>query len=94
MRITARLDRESESNLAVIQQTVGLKTVTDVVRYSLQAAATQLEKRKQPGDVMRSFLASDYVASFDGPEDLSANIKQQIAEHMDEKYLQQSTIQK
>ena len=88
MRITARLDAESENYLETIQKKKGLKTVTDVLKYSLREAANHLQNQAKPGDKMKALLASDFVGSFDGEEDLSVNYKQYIAEYLDEKYPQ------
>lgn len=63
MRITARLDAESENYLETIQKKKGLKTVTDVLKYSLREAANHLRDQAKPGDKMKSLLASDYVGS-------------------------------
>ena len=75
MRITARLDDESEQNLELIQKKEGFKTITDVLKYSLQEVASQYEKQAKPGDKMKAFLNSDFVGSLEGPEDLSVNYK-------------------
>lgn len=68
MRITARLDAESENHLLTIQKKKGLKTVTDVLKYSLREAADHLQNQAKPGDKMKALLASDFVGSFDGEE--------------------------
>ncbi len=88
MRITARLDDESEQYLALIQKKEGFKTITDVLKYSLHEVASQYEKEAKPGDKMKALLNSDFVGSVEGPEDLSVNYKKHIAEYLDEKYPQ------
>ena len=88
MRITARLDDESEHCLEVIQKTKGFKTVTDVLKYSLQEVASHLEQQGKPGDKMKALLKSDFVGSFEGSENLSVNYKKAVAEYLDEKYPQ------
>lgn len=88
MRITARLDEESESNLELIQKMKGFKTITDVLKYSLQEVANHLEQQAEPGDKMKTLLESDFVGSFEAPEDLSVNYKKHVAEYLDEKYSQ------
>ena len=92
MRITARLDAESENYLETIQKKKGLKTVTDVLKYSLREAANHLQDQAKPGDKMKVLLGSDYVGSFDGEEDLSVNYKQYVAEYLDEKYPQHPDV--
>jgi len=88
MRITARLDDESEHYLETIQKMKGFKTITDVLKYSLQETASHLEQQAKPGDKMKALLDSGFVGSFEGPEDLSVNYKDYIAEYLDEKYPQ------
>ena len=88
MRITARLDEESENNLELIQKMKGFRTITDVLKYSLQEVANHLEQQAKPGDKMKAMLGSDFVGSFEGPEDLSVNYKKYVAEYLDEKYPQ------
>jgi hypothetical protein len=94
MRITARLDAESENYLEAIQKKKGLETVTDVLKYSLRETANQLQNQAKPGDQMKALLASGFVGSFDGEEDLSVNYKQYIAEYLDEKYPQHPEVTK
>ncbi|HBH36423.1 MAG TPA: hypothetical protein DDW45_08790 [Gammaproteobacteria bacterium] len=94
MRITARLDAESKNYLETIQKKKGLKTVTDVLKYSLREAANHLQNQAKPGDKMKALLASDFVGSFDGEEDLSVNYKQYVAEYLDEKYPQHPEVAK
>ena len=56
------------------------------------AKLSYLEKQAKLGDRMKALLASDYVGSFDGPEDLSVNYKQYVAEYLDEKYPQHTKV--
>ena len=88
MRITARLDVASKHNIEAIRRTTGLKTVTDVLKYSLQQTASHIENDSKPGDRMKALLASDYVGSFEGAHTLSSNYKQIIASYLDEKFRQ------
>ena len=88
MRITARLDDESEHHLETIKKSKGFKTLTDVLKYSLQEAASHLEHQGKPGDKMKDLLKSDFVGSFEGPEDISENYKKYIMEYLDDKYPQ------
>ena len=90
MRITARLDEETERYLQKIRAVKGLETITDVLKFSLRETAENLEEGAKPGDQMKAFLASGFVGSFEGPEDLSTNYKQYISEYLDEKYPQHS----
>lgn len=62
--------------------------MTDVLKYSLQEAANQLEHQGKPGDKMKALLDSDFVGAFEGTEDLSANYKKHISEYLDDKYPQ------
>ena len=94
MRITARLDAESEHYIETIRKTIGLKTVTDVLRYSLREAATHLEQEAKPGDRMKVLLGSEYVGSFEGDRALSTNYKQSIEDYLDEKFPQYSEVKK
>ena len=88
MRITARLDAESEHDIEAIRSKVGLKTVTDVLRYSLREAATRLDRESKPGDRMKALLGSDYVGSFDGDPKLSSDYKRLLGDYLDEKFPQ------
>jgi len=88
MRITARLDTESEHFIEAIRVRMGLKTVTDVLKYSLREAATRLERESKPGDRMKALLDSDYVDSFDGDPELSSDYKRLLGDYLDEKFPQ------
>jgi len=63
MRITARLDDETEAYIEQIKQLKGLDTVTDVLKLALKSTAQALEAEARPGDKMKAFLATDYVGS-------------------------------
>ena len=89
MRITARLDDESEHNLELIQEVKGFKTVTDALKYSLQEVANNLDSTK-PGDKMKALLNSNFVGSFEGNENVSVNYKKHVMEYLSEKYPQHS----
>ena len=90
MRITARLDDETERYLKKIKSIKNLETITDVLKFSLREAAEHLEQGARPGDKMKALLNSGFVGSFEGGEDLSSNYKRYIAEYLDEKYPQHS----
>lgn len=89
MRITARLDDESEHNLELIQEAKGFKTITDALKYSLQEVANHLDSKKS-GDKMKALLNSDFVGSFEGNEDISINYKKHVVAYLSEKYPQHS----
>lgn len=91
MRITARLDDETEGYIEKIKQLKGLQTVTDVLKFALKGTVQALEAEARPGDKMKAFLASSYVGSIEGSkDDLSTNYKKYVAEYLDEKYPQHS----
>ena len=88
MRINARLDDSYEEKFIHVQQDEG-KNRTDILKAALdQYFAKKLAGQAKPGDKMKQLLRSDFVASFDGVEDLSSNYKEYVAEHLDEKYPQ------
>jgi len=86
MRVTARLDDESEQYLEIIQKAKGFKTVTDVLKYSLQEVASHLGQQGKPGDKMKALLESDFIGCAEGPEDLSVNYKEYIYQGLKDKY--------
>ena len=86
MRITAKLDPESEYYIELIRSRMGLKTVADVLSYSLREVATRLKRESKPGDRMQALLGSDYVGSFDGDPKLSSDYKCLLGDYLDEKF--------
>jgi hypothetical protein len=90
MRITAKLDPESEYYIELIRSRMGLKTVADVLSYSLREVATRLKRDSKPGDRMQALLDSDYVGSFDGDvtPKLSSDYKFLLGDYLDEKFPQ------
>ncbi|HGG60790.1 MAG TPA: hypothetical protein ENK26_12890, partial [Gammaproteobacteria bacterium] len=56
MRITARLDDETERYLKKIKSIKNLETITDVLKFSLREAAEHLEQGARPGDKMKALL--------------------------------------
>ena len=75
MRITARLDDESEKYLFKIQQFKNFKSITATLKYSLKYTAEDLDNEKLTGIKMKGFLESEYVGAFEGDENLSSDSK-------------------
>jgi len=86
MRINARLDGESENYLEKIKLVKGFETITDTLKYSLKEVASHLELEGNPGNQFQAFLNSEYVGQFDGPEDGSANYKDDLLQGWKKKH--------
>lgn len=86
MRITARLDDETEAYIEQIKQSKGLKTTTDVLKYALRDTAESLSNQHKSGDKMKALLDSDFIGCGNGPEDLSVNYKEYLHEGLKEKH--------
>ena len=93
LRINVRLDEQSQLNLQFLQQEFSEYSVSDIVKYSLRraasdlklATATEVERQKQ---IWRS---SGFLGGFTGSEESSANYKQGVREILDEKYPHQGS---
>ena len=86
MRITARLDEESEYHLERIKQLKGLTTFTEVIKLALRHTAQNLETPPKSGSKMKALLESDFIGSGDGPEDLSVNYKEYLYQGLQDKH--------
>lgn len=86
MRINARLDEQSVSDLQFLRSELGDRSVTDVLKYALKQAAQDLRDRMRAKQQKQIWRSSGFVGCFAGPEDMSVNYKKRLAEILDEKY--------
>ena len=75
MRITARLDEKGENYLHKIQKVKNFRSITSALKYALKHTADSLSDKNVEGQKMKSFLESDFIGTFDDPENLSTNYK-------------------
>lgn len=84
-RINARLDEETAQDLEFLKEFTQLnnsQALKAAIRFYADHLRSEVRRSKQ------ALINSGFVGSFEGPEDLSANYKQQLAETLDEKYPQ------
>ena len=86
MRITARLDEKGEHHLHKIQKAKNFRTITSALKYALKHTADSLSDEKIEGQKMKSFLESDFVGTFDGPENLSTDYKSKLNATLQDKH--------
>lgn len=86
LRINARLDEQTATDLQFLREALGDKTITEVLRYSLQQVAQDLRDQARAKQQKQIWRDSGFIGAFDGPEDLSSNYKQHLASMLDEKY--------
>lgn len=85
MRISARLDDETQEELKFIRKETG-ETVTQIIKRLLVDYARQLRRLKKPGHKLKQLLESDLVGFHEGPEDGSVNYKEYVMDHLEDKY--------
>ena len=85
-RINARLDEQTARDLQFLREALGDKSITEVLKYSLQYAAQDFRDREQARRQKQLWLNSGFIACGEGPEDLSVNYKQYLTEYLDQKY--------
>ena len=86
LRINARLDEQTASDLQFLREMLGDKSITEVLKYSLQQVAQDLRDRAKAKRPTQLWRYSGFIGAFDGPEDLSSNYKQYLASMLDAKY--------
>jgi hypothetical protein len=86
LRINARLDEKLSKDLQFLRKELGNKSITAVVKYSIQKLAQELRDSTQAKRQKQLWLESGFVGGFEGPENLSSNYKQHLSDILDEKY--------
>ncbi len=84
-RINARLDEETAHDLEFLKeftQQNNSQALKAAIRFYADHLRNEVRRSKQ------ALIDSGFVGGFEGPEDLSTNYKQYIAEILDEKYPQ------
>lgn len=87
MRINARLDEESSSDLLFLKEALGSQSVTEVLKYSLKQVAEDIRNRQRAKQQHELWLASDFIGCMESSDDLSENYKASVAQQIDDKYL-------
>ena len=88
-RINARLDEQTTRDLQFLREALGAKSITEVLKYSLQQAAQDLRDQARAKRQKQLWRESGLIGCIkDDPEDLSVNYKQYVAEYLDDKYPQ------
>lgn len=89
LRINARLDEQTANDLQFLREMLGNKSITEVLKYSLQQAAQDLRDSMRAKRQKQLWKDSGLIGCIENaPEDLSVNYKQYVAEYLDEKYPQ------
>jgi hypothetical protein len=86
LRINARLDEQTSEDFQFLREELGAKTITEVLKYSLQQAAQDLRDKARARRQKQIWRDSGFIGAFDGPEDLSTNYKQYLTDMLDAKY--------
>lgn len=86
LRINARLDEKLSKDLHFLRKELGNKSITAVVKYSIQKLAQEVRDNTQAKRQKQLWLESGFVGGFEGPENLSSNYKQYLSDICDEKY--------
>ena len=82
-RISARLDAAHAARLNLLRRSTGLP-LSDLVKRGIDLLYDeQLKKSRVPGEVLQS---TKFIASGEGPRDLSENYKEDLAELLDSKH--------
>ena len=83
MRINARLDSEHSKKLEQLRKHYNL-SVSDVVKQAIDAMyAQQINESKTK---LEALLASEFISCSEGPEDLSSNYKNYLAQSLRDKH--------
>lgn len=75
-RVNARLDRDHAAKLEYLKRTTGL-AVSDIVKRGIDLAYDEV--RAQPQSPLHALTAGGFVGSAEGPADLSARYKEELA---------------
>ena len=87
LRINARLDEQTASDLQFLREALGNKSITEVLKYSLQQMAQDLRDQAEAKRQKEIWKKSGLIGCIkNGPEDLSTHYKKDIDEYLDEKY--------
>jgi uncharacterized membrane protein YccC len=87
LRINARLDEQTASDLQFLREVLGDKSITDVLKYALQQVAQDLRDRARAKRQKQLWQDSGLIGCIqDAPADLAVNYKHYVAEYLDEKY--------
>ena len=76
--VSSNYDEKEEYYLHKIQKVKNLRTVTSALTYALKHTAESLSEGGIEGQKMKSFIESDFVGSFDSPENLSTDYKSKL----------------
>ncbi|MEE9425162.1 MAG: hypothetical protein V3V18_09290 [Methylococcales bacterium] len=83
VRVNARFDEHTADNLMYLKGAIS-GTNTDILKEAVNFYAdyirNDVQRRKQ------ALIDSGFIASFEGPEDMSVNYKRYIHEAIDAKY--------
>jgi hypothetical protein len=89
LRINARLDDESTGDLQFLRKILGDKSITDVLKFSLQQVAQDFRDKARAKRQKQLWMESGLIGCIkDAPEDLSVNYKKYVAGYLDGKYPQ------
>lgn len=86
LRVTARLDEQSQFDLQFLSQELGELSITDVIKYSLHHTAQELRDRSKAQRQKQIWRNSGLIASGQAPADLSRHYKDYLGQAMDEKH--------
>lgn len=90
IRINARLDEQTASDLEFLRKALGDTSTTEVLKYSLQQTAENLRDRDQARKQKNIWKSSGLIGCIkDAPKDLSTNYKESIGDYLAEKYPRQ-----
>lgn len=89
LRINARLDEQTANDLQYLREVMGGKSITDVLKVSLQQLAEDYRARAEAKHQREVLKESGLIGCIkDGPGDLSVNYKEYLYEYLDKKYPQ------
>jgi hypothetical protein len=83
MRINARLDEEHSEKLEQLRKRTNL-SVSDVVKEAIDFLYAHWTN--EPGKKLHTLLTSDFIGCGRGPEDLSTNYKNYLAQGLEKKH--------
>ena len=71
IRISLQLDEDASNDLLFLRQELGEKSVTAVLKYSLENTAQELRDQLRAKKQKQIWLSSGFIGCIEGPEDLS-----------------------
>ena len=83
MRINARLDSEHSEKLEQLRKHYNL-SVSDVVKQAINVMYAQ--QRNESKTKLEALLVSEFISCGKGPEDLSSNYKNYLAQSLQDKH--------